>query len=153
RFSALLAAAYFRDSQFSEILKTFEAALDRAPLAEDVYQGMSGMLFKAQLMPEAEAVMARAAALFPASRDVQYFQAQLYRSSLNPRKALDLFERLSRMKSPAGIDPELDRLQQSVAYQKIGSIHAELVEFDEAASAYRKALEILPNSPESRLGL
>jgi len=153
RFSALLALAYFRDSQFSETLRKFEESLDRAPLAEDVYQGMSGMLFKAQLMPEAEAVMARAVAQFPASKDVQYYQAQLYRSSLNPRKALDLFERLSRMKSSAGMDPGLDRLQQSVAYQKIGSIRAELVEFDEAASAYKKALEILPESAESRLGL
>ncbi len=153
RFSAVLALAYFRDSQFSDTLRKFEEALDRAPLAEEVYQGMSGILFKAQLMPEAEAVMARAAALFPASKDVQYYQAQLYRSSLNPRKALDLFERLSRMKSAAGVDPDLDRLQQSIAYQKIGSIRAELVEFDEAASAYKKALEILPTSPESRLGL
>jgi superkiller protein 3 len=57
------------------------------------------------------------------------------------------------MKTPAGVDPDLDRLQQSVAYQKIGSIHAELVEFDEAVTAYKKALEILPDSAESRLGL
>jgi len=118
-----------------------------------VYQGMGGMLFKAQLMPEAEALMTRAAALFPASKDVQYYQAQLYRSSLNPRKALDLFERLSRMKSPTSDDPDLDRLQQSIVFQKIGSIRAELVEFNEAATAYKKALEILPTSAESRLGL
>jgi len=150
RFSAVLALAYFRDSQFSDTLRKFEEALNRAPLAEEVYQGMAGILFKAQLMPEAEAVMARAAALFPASKDVQYYQAQLYRSSLNPRKALELFERLSRMKSPADVDSDLDRLQQSVVYQKIGSIRAELVEFDEAASAYKKALEILPTSLESR---
>ena len=153
RFSAVVALAYFRDMQFSDTLRKFEEALNRAPLAEEVYQGMAGILFKAQLMPEAEAVMARAAALFPASKDVQYYQSQLYRASLNPRKALELFERLSRMKSPADLDADLDRLQQSIVYQKIGSIRAELVEFDEAASAYKKALEILPTSAESRLGL
>jgi tetratricopeptide (TPR) repeat protein len=153
RFSALLALAYFRDAQFTEALRKFEQALDRAPLSENLYQAMSGMLFKAQLMPEAEAVMLRAASLFPASKDVHYYQAQLYRSGLNTKKALDAFDRLSRMKSPAGIDPSTDRLQQSVVYQKIGSIHVELVQYEEASAAYKKALEILPDSLESRLGL
>ena len=80
-------------------------------------------------------------------------RAQLIRSSLNTRKALEAFEQLSRMKSPEGIDPSLDRLQQSVVFQKIGRIRAELVEFDKAASAYKKALELTPDSAESRLGL
>jgi tetratricopeptide (TPR) repeat protein len=153
RFSTLLALAYFRDSQFAETLRKFEEALDRAPLNEDLYQAMSGMLFKAELMPEAEALMIRAARLFPASKDVHYYQAQLYRSSLNMKKALDAFEQLTRMKAPASIDPALDRLQQNVVYQKIGSIRVELVQFDEASAAYKKALEILPDSAESRLGL
>jgi tetratricopeptide (TPR) repeat protein len=153
RFSALLALAYFRDSQFAETLRKFEEALDRAPLSEDLYQAMSGMLFKAEMMPEAEALMTRAARLFPASKEVHYYQAQLYRSSLNTKKALDAFEKLTRMKAPASIDPALDRLQQSVVYQKIGRIRVELVQFDEASAAYKKALEILPDSAESRLGL
>ena len=54
-FPALLALAYFRDSQFTEALRKFEEALARAPLSEDLYQAMSGMLFKAELIPEAEA--------------------------------------------------------------------------------------------------
>jgi tetratricopeptide (TPR) repeat protein len=153
RFSALLALAYFRDAQFTEALRKFEQALDRAPLSENLYQAMSGMLFKAQLMPEAEAVMLRAASLFPASKDVHYFQAQLYRSGLNTKKALDAFDRLSRMKPPANIDPSTDRLQQSVVYQKIASIRVELVQYEEASAAYKRALEILPDSLESRLGL
>jgi tetratricopeptide (TPR) repeat protein len=153
RFSRLLALAYFRDSQFAETLRKFEEALDRAPLNEDLYQAMSGMLFKAELMPEAEALMIRAARLFPASKDVHYHQAQLYRSSLNMKKALDAFEQLTRMTAPASIDPALDRLQQNVVYQKIGSIRVDLVQFDEASAAYKKALEILPDSAESRLGL
>jgi tetratricopeptide (TPR) repeat protein len=72
---------------------------------------------------------------------------------VKPKKALEVFEQVSRMKAPAGSDPAVDRLQQSVVYQKIGSIHAELVEFDEAISAYKKALEFTPDSAESRLGL
>jgi tetratricopeptide (TPR) repeat protein len=153
RLSALLAVAYFRDSEFTDTVRRFEEAVGRGPLGEDLYQAMSATLFKAQLMSEAETLMVRAARLFPESKDVQYHLAQLYRSSLNTKKALEAFEQLSRMKAPAGIDPALDRLQQSVVYQKIGSIHAELVEFDQAISAYKKSLELTPDGAESRLGL
>jgi tetratricopeptide (TPR) repeat protein len=47
----------------------------------------------------------------------------------------------------------VDRLQRSIVYQKIGSIHAELAESDQAAAAYTKALELTPDSVDARLGL
>jgi tetratricopeptide (TPR) repeat protein len=153
RFSALLAVAYFRDAQFAETLRKFDEGVDRVPLGEDLYQAMSAILFKAQLLAEAETLMVRAARLFPESKDVRYHLAQLYRSSVKPKKALEVFEQVSRMKAPASIDPAVDRLQQSVVYQKIGSIHAEFAEFDEAMAAYKKALELIPDSVESRLGI
>jgi tetratricopeptide (TPR) repeat protein len=153
RFSALLAVAYFRDARFTETVRGFEEALNRAPLAEDLYQAMSGMLFKALLISEADAVMSRAVTLFPTSKDVHYYQAELYHKNSNSKKALDAFERLSRMKPGPGIDLALDRLQQSVVFQKIARIRVELVQYEEAAAAYSKALEILPDSAESRLGL
>ena len=153
QFSALLALAYFRDAQFAETLRKFDEAVGRAPLGEDLYRAMSALLFKANMMPEAESLMLRAARLFPASKDVQYRLAQLYRTGLNARKALVAFQQLSRMKAPGPVDPALDRLQQSVVYQKIGSLHVELVEFDAALSAYKRALELTPDSAESRLGL
>ena len=53
---------------------------------------MSAILFRAQMMPEAESLMLRATRLFPASRDVRFFLAQLYRSNLNTKKALDTFD-------------------------------------------------------------
>jgi tetratricopeptide (TPR) repeat protein len=122
-------------------------------MGEDLYQAISAILFKAQLTPEAEALMVRAAGLFPASKDVHFHLAQLYLVSGKPVKALEVFEQLSRMKTPSGIDPAVDRLQQSVVYQKIGSIRAELADFEQALSAYKKALEFTPDSLEARLGL
>jgi tetratricopeptide (TPR) repeat protein len=153
RFSALLALAYFEDSQLMEGRRKFQEVLDRGPLSEELYHAMSATLFKGQLLTEAEMLMGRAVQLFPTSKDVRYRLAQMYRSSFKARKALEVFEQLSLVKAPAGIDAALDRLQQSVAYQRIGSIHAELVEFDEAAAAYKKALEFTPDSAEARLGL
>ena len=153
RFSALLALSYFQDSQFAEARGKFQEALDRSRPGEGLYTAMSTILFKAQLMAEAETLMEGAARLFPTSRDVRYHLAQLYRSSFKPGKALEAFEQFTRMKAPAGLDPAVDRLQQSVVYQKIGSIHAELAEPDAAAAAYRKALEFTPGSVDARLGL
>jgi tetratricopeptide (TPR) repeat protein len=153
RCSALIAVTYFHDSSFDETLRKFREAVNRSPMGEDLYQAISAILFKAQLIPEAEALMVRAAELFPESKDVHFHLAQLYLVSGKPMKALEAFEKLTRMKSPASIDPAVDRLQQSVVYQKIGSIRAELADFEQALSAYRKALEFTPDSSEARLGL
>jgi tetratricopeptide (TPR) repeat protein len=153
RCSALMAVTYFRDSAFDETLRKFQDGVNRSPMSEDLYQAISAIFFKAQLIPEAEALMVRAAGLFPTSRDVHFHLAQLYLIGGKPMKALEVFEQLSRIKAPAGIDPALDSLQQSVIYQKIGSIRAELSDFDLAVSAYRKALEFTPDSSEARLGL
>ena len=153
RCSALIAVTYFRDSGFDETLRKFQEAVNRSPMGEDLYQAISAIFFKAQLIPEAEALMVRAAELFPASKDVHFHLAQLYLVSSKPMKALEAFEQLSRMKAPAVIDPAVDRLQQSVVYQKIGSIRAELADFEQAVSAYKKALEFTPDSAEARLGL
>jgi tetratricopeptide (TPR) repeat protein len=153
RFSAVLALSYFQDSQFAEAHRKFYEALDRSPLGEGLYPAMSGILYKAQLMTEAETILERAVRLFPTSRDIHYHLAELYRISLKARKALEVFEQISRMKARVDVDPAVDRLQQSVVNQKIGSIHAELVELEEAATAYKKALEFTPDNIDARLGL
>jgi len=153
RFSALLAQAFFKDSQFDEAFRKFEDALSGASPDQDLYQAMTGILFKAELMSEAERVIGRAAQRFPDSRDVGYDVAELYRSIGKVQKALDVFERINGMKAASGTDPSVDRLQQSVVYQKIGSIRAELVEFDKAIAAYKSALEVTPDSAEARLAL
>ena len=153
RFSALLAQSFFKDSQFDAAFRNFEQALIAASPNEELYRAMAGMLFKAELMPEAERLIVRAAQVFPESRDIGFDAAQLYRRIGKVNKALDAFERITVMKSSPGIDSTVDRLQQAVVYQKIGSIYAELAEFDKALAAYKKALEIMPKSAEARLAL
>jgi len=152
RLSTLLTLSYFQDSQFEEARRKFLEAAQRAPLSEGLFTAIGSILFDAQLVDEAEAIAERAAQLFPTSR-VQYRQAELYRKSWKPRKALEVFERIGQMKAAADIDPAVDRLQRSVVYQKIGSIRTELAELDQADAAYKKALEFTPDSVDARLGL
>jgi tetratricopeptide (TPR) repeat protein len=168
RLSMLLTLSYFQDSQFEEARRRFLETVEHSPPGEGLFTAMSSILFDAQLVDEAEAIMERAAQLFATSRGVHYRLAELYRRSWKPRKALEVFERVGRMSganaSPTGrslqemkasgdIDPAVDRLQRSVVYQKIGSIHTELAELEQAASAYRKALEFTPDSVDAQLGL
>jgi tetratricopeptide (TPR) repeat protein len=144
-FSTLVALSHFQDSQFQEARRKFLEAVEQSQLSDGLFAAMSSILFDVQLVDEAEAVAERAGKLFPTSGSVHFRMAELYRRSWKPRKALEAFDRTSRMK--------LDKLQQSIVYQKIGSIHTELTEFDQAASAYRRALEFTPDSVDARLGL
>src|SRR5262245_7112688 len=151
RFSALVALAYFQDARFGETRTKFLEAVDHSPVGEGLFTAMSSILFEAQLIDEAEEVAERAGRLFPTSQAVHFHLAELYRRSWKPKKALEVFERIGGMK--ASSDPAADRLQRSVVYQKIGSIHAEWGEIDQAVAAYKKALEFTPDSVDARLGL
>ncbi|MBI4474697.1 MAG: tetratricopeptide repeat protein [Acidobacteria bacterium] len=152
-FAALLSLAYFRDAQFEEALKKYEQAVSRAPLSEDLYLAMNNILSGAELRTEAETLMMRALGAFPGSRRVRYRLAELYRDSGRMRKALEVFKEAAELEGPPGLDPALDRRQRSFIYQRIGGINTDLVQFDDALSAHKKALEIDPGNAESRVAL
>jgi tetratricopeptide (TPR) repeat protein len=153
RFADVLSLAYFRGSQFEEALKKFQDALNKTPANEALYLAMSSILVKAELTTEAEEVMRRAVGTFPGSRRVRYREAEMYRDSGKMRKALETFQASSQMKAPPGMTPERDRLQLSFIYQRIGGINTDLVQFDDAIAAYKKALEISPENADARIAL
>jgi tetratricopeptide (TPR) repeat protein len=152
-FTALLSLAYFRDRQFEEMLKKYEQTVRQAPVSEDLYLAMNSILSGAELRVEAEALMSRAIQQFPESRRVRYRLAELHRDSGRMRKALEVFREASEMKAPADMDALLDRRQRSFIYQRMGGINTDLVQFDDAVAAYKKALEIDSTNAEARLAL
>jgi tetratricopeptide (TPR) repeat protein len=152
-FSALVALSHFQDSHFAEARRKLNEAVEHSRLGEGLFMAMSSILFEAQLIDDAEALAERAAKLYATSRGVQFRLAELYRLAWKPRKALAVFETIGRMNASGNTDAAVDRLQRSVVYQKIGSIHTELAELDQAAAAYKNALEFTPDSVDARLGL
>jgi tetratricopeptide (TPR) repeat protein len=153
RLSDVLRLAYFPGSDFEEALKKYQSALNQTPAGEALYLAMDATLVKAELLPQAEDVMQRAVRAYPDSRRVRYKEAEMYRDAGKMRKALEVFEEASRMKAPASMSPELDSLQLSFIYQRIGGINTDLTQFDGAIAAYKKALEISPKNADARIAL
>ena len=153
RFSDVLALAYFRGSQFEEALKKYQTALNETPASEALYLSMTSRLVKAELTAEAEDVMQLAEGKFPESRRLRYKAAEMYRDSGRMQKALEVFEEASRMKAPPSMPADLDSLQLSFIYQRIGGINTDLTRFDAAIAAYKKALEISPKNADARMAL
>ncbi len=153
RFSDVVSLSYFRGNQFEDALKKYKNALNETAAGEALYLAMSGILNKAELAAEAEDVMQRAIRAFPESRRLRYKEAELYRDSGRMRKALEVFQEASQMKAPSSLTAELDRLQLSFIYQRMGGINTELTQFDAAIAAYKKALEISPKNADARMAL
>jgi len=153
RFADVLRLAYFKRSEFGEAFKKYQEALDKTAAGEPLYVAMTGMLVKADLTTEASAVMQRAVRAFPASRRLRYKEAEMHRDSGRMRQALETFHQASQMKPPPGMTPERDRLQLSFIYQRIGGINTDLVDFDAAIAAYKKAVDISPENADARVAL
>ena len=151
KLSAVLTAAYFRDTPLENAFREFDQIISRAPLREDLYAGIAQGLFRVELVAEAETVMQRGIQAFPKSRGVRYALAKVYVQASKYDAALDAFEEASRLEGP--LDPAADREQRSVIYERIGSMNLLLVRFDDALAAYKTALELSPNNLKARLAL
>jgi tetratricopeptide (TPR) repeat protein len=100
-------------------------------------------------MDEAETLMQRAVNAYPESRQLQFQLAELYAIWGKYPNAIEAFEGAARR--GAGANPELERQQRSIIYEKIGEMDFYLVRFDEAIAALTKALELDPASGSARL--
>jgi tetratricopeptide (TPR) repeat protein len=122
-------------------------------LDEDVYLAMCDIFVEAGLEMEAETILRGAVQTFPASRLLRYELAERLAASEHPAAALDVFEIAARIAAPAAQDSIADMRERSSIYRRIGDMHMALTQFDEAASAFRAALEIDPSNVAARLGL
>ena len=81
--------------------------------------------------------MQRAVNAYPDSRQLQYQLGELYVIWGKYQKAIEAFESAARRGASA--DPEMERQQRSVIYERIGEMNFYLVRFDEAIAALTKA--------------
>jgi tetratricopeptide (TPR) repeat protein len=98
----------------------------------------------AKLMEEAESLMQRATTAYPDSRQLQFQLGEFYLIWGKYQDAIEAFESAGRRGASA--DPEVERQQRGVIYERIGEMTFYLVRFDEAIAALRKAVEMNPAS-------
>lgn len=153
RFADVLRLAYFKGSEFDRTYKSYQEALNTTAVSAPMYVAMMSMLVKADLNSEAADVMQRAVRAFPTSRQLRYKEAEMHRDSGKMRKALETFQQASQLKAPASMPPDRDRQQLSFIYQRIGGINTDIVDFDAAIAAYKKAVEIWPENADARVAL
>jgi len=100
-------------------------------------------------MMEAESLMQRAVNVYPESRQLQYQLGELYVIWGKYPKAIEALESAARRGASA--DPEVERQQRGLIYERVGEMNSYLVRFDEAIGALTKALEINPARWGARL--
>lgn len=144
RFVDLLALDRFSGTVETGLPPRFEELLADAPLREELYIAMGGML-EAEGRPEAAlAVLARAVERFPASRMAVYRFAQARAARGRLPEAIAAIERALALEGA----PPNERI-----LVRQGDILLDLDRLEEARAAFAEAVRIRPGDPDARVGL
>ena len=148
-FAEVLSLDLTRDPGFKSALEEYWRSISDSRLNKDLYVAMRDGFVAAKLMEEAESLMQRAVKAYPDSRQIQFQLGELYVIWGKYQNAIEAFESAARR--GASTDPEVERQQRGLIYERIGEMNFDLVRFDEAITALTKALEINPASWSPRL--
>lgn len=148
-FAEVLSLDLTQDPGLKRALDEYWRSISESRLNKDLYVAMRDGFVAAKLMAEAESLMLRAVKAYPDSRQIQFQLGMLYVIWGKYQNAIEAFESAARRGASA--DPEVERQQGGLIYERIGEMNFHLVRFDEAIAALRKALEIHSASWTPRL--
>ena len=148
-FAEVLSLDLTHDPGLKNALDEYWRSISDSRLNEDLYVAMRDGFVAAKLMVEAESLMQRAVNLYPDSRQLQFQLGYLYVIWGKYQKAIEAFESAARRGASA--NPEVERQQRGMIFERIGEMHFHLVRFDEAIAALTKALELYRGSLGPRL--
>ena len=152
-FTDLLALVALEDEAFPSAVDRYTEAIRNASLAERLFLAMSNILDVAGLTNETELTLMLAVEDFPASTSALGELADYHIDSGRVTQAIEEFQRAIRMEPGTSVDPSLGVVPASYFYQRIGDAYGSLVRYEDAADAYRMALEIDPGNPGARFEL
>ena len=148
-FADVLSLDLTRDPGLKSALDQYWRSISDSRLNKDLYVAMRDGFVAARLMEEAESLMQRAVRAYPDSRQLQFQLGELYVIWGKYQNAINAFESAARRGASA--DPEMERQQRGLIYERIGEMHFYLVRFDEAIAVLTKALQLNPASWSPRL--
>jgi tetratricopeptide (TPR) repeat protein len=148
-FAEVLSLDLTRDPGFKDALEKYWRSISDSRLNTDLYVAMRDGFVAAKLMEEAEALMQRAVKANPGSRQIQFQLGELYVIWGKYPNAIEAFESAAR--GGGSSDPQQERQQRGLIYERIGEMNFDLVRFDEAIAALTKAVENNPASWRAHL--
>jgi tetratricopeptide (TPR) repeat protein len=148
-FAEVLSLDLTRDPGLKSALDEYWRSISGSRLSEDLYVAMRDGFVAAKLMVEAESLMQRAVNMYPDSRQLQFQLGYLYVIWGKYQNAIEAFESAARRGASA--NPDVERQQRGMIYERIGEMNFHLVRFDEAIDALTKALELNRGSLSPRL--
>jgi len=150
-YADVLTYACTKDPRLQTALAKYRPSVVAGSLKKGVYVVMKDGLLAAELGDEAEMVMQHAVQTYPESRELRYQLADLYGKTRQYEKAVDALKVALRVgKHP---DPEKDRQQRVMIYERIAELDEFVDRFDDAFAASRAAVSLDPNNPETHQAL
>lgn len=148
-FAEVLSLAYTRDPALETALAGYRRLIAEVPIEKNLYKVMRDGLLTVTLVGEAVSLMKHAVTLRPDSRQLRYELGELYEKSEKYQAALEVFEQAAHLASQS--DTAMDRAQLGVIHEKIAQMNLQLVRFDDAIAALRRALSLNPDSSSAHL--
>lgn len=132
--------AYWADEQYEKSIEALTNAIRINSRDERSRIALADVLVAAGRSADAEQTLKQTIALLPDSGQAHYRLAELYRSQSLVANAVAEFERAASCSPLVGLD---------YLHDTIGGLHATQADFDRAAAAYRKRIEVNPNNSEA----
>jgi len=152
RFANMLNLAFF-GKPLKEAQEAFQAAPGWNGISADLYVRMGRALQDRGLTAAPEDVMLRAIQAFPNSLEARYELAQVYAETHRFQAALDTLERAAKLRVQGSGDAALDRYLRSRIHEEIARMHVLLIQFDEALSNLKTAVELDPGNASAFVAL
>lgn len=153
RFSKAISLAEFRDEQYTQTIGEIRDLLPLAPLSEYSFVQMKNILGEAGLSSESEAVLRAGLTVFPASRLLHIYLADVLAETGRTQIALGVLQETDRLPRAAGVNTVQDRAEQAIVQQRIGDMQLALADSDAAVAAYQRSLELDPDATAGRVKL
>jgi tetratricopeptide (TPR) repeat protein len=132
-----LATAYWADEQYDHSIEQFEAAVRANPNDERSWTALADVLATVGQFTHAEQVLKEALRAIPGSGQAHYGLGRLYKSMARQSEAVRELEAAANFNPLVGQDP---------LYEMLGGIYLAQSDFDRAAEAYAKQVDINPNN-------
>ncbi len=141
--------AYSRGGQISRAIDAYQSAIAADPSIETAYLELTDILLVAGVPDDASSILKRARRMFPRSKlpeynTLYYRLGIVYIGAGRPGQAAEAMTEAADARGEVPPD---------TIYKKLGDLRVDLIQYNEAEAAYKKALNLNPDNLSAHLAL